>query len=292
MANELKIPKFWCRHQAELRGADGEMSKVAVCGWSFTSGDDALRTAKQIASKLLSRLQSGQPFQGRYAYGERPMREEILKEIQDADGKVTAAITRNSYGCMVLNTANVMFVDVDLPAPSAGGVLKSMFGRLFGGKEEAPSAGPEQEAIAKLESFVSAHPAWSARVYRTFGGLRYLITHDFFDPEARTTIAALEELGADPQYVKLCRLQKSFRARLTPKPWRCGSAYPPARFPFVGEDERRYREWEEEYQSAQQGFATCRFEKTVGRPVIAEAVAPLVKLHDELTACAGNSPLA
>jgi len=28
---------------------------------------------------------------------------------------VAAAITRNSYGCLVLNTARVMFVDVDLP---------------------------------------------------------------------------------------------------------------------------------------------------------------------------------
>jgi hypothetical protein len=29
-------------------------------------------------------------------------------------------------------------------------------------------------------------------------------------------------LRADPDYVRLCAVQECYRARLTPKPWRCG----------------------------------------------------------------------
>jgi len=36
-----------------------------------------------------------------------------------------------------------------------------------------------------------------------------------------------DTLGADPPYRRLCRTQKCFLARLTPKPWRCGVAKPP-----------------------------------------------------------------
>jgi hypothetical protein len=49
-------------------------------------------------------------------YPNRPGRELVLEEIKNAAGELLAVVTRNSYGCRVLNTARVMFVDVDLAA--------------------------------------------------------------------------------------------------------------------------------------------------------------------------------
>jgi hypothetical protein len=49
-----------------------------------------------------------------------------------------------------------------------------------------------------------------------------LAVHDLFDPTSAITLAALRELGSDPKYVQLAKAQECFRARLTPKPWRCG----------------------------------------------------------------------
>ncbi len=49
-----------------------------------------------------------------YAYGDRPLREEIVRSVA-GDGERAAVVTRNSFGCLVLNTAGVLFVDVDLP---------------------------------------------------------------------------------------------------------------------------------------------------------------------------------
>jgi hypothetical protein len=55
-------------------------------------------------------------------------------------------------------------------------------------------------------------------------------------------------------------MQESFRARLTPKPWRLDVGQPPVKFPFETPDaEGRYRDWERTYESKAAGYATCAF---------------------------------
>ena len=55
----------------------------------------------------------------------------------------------------------------------------------------------------------------------------------------------------NPLYRRLCRTQKWFRARLTPKPWRCGFENPPCRWPWPdGRAEARYKDWETRYKKA------------------------------------------
>ena len=49
-------------------------------------------------------------------YPNRPCREPVLEEIRNAAGELLAVVARDSYGCRVLNTARMMFVDVDLAA--------------------------------------------------------------------------------------------------------------------------------------------------------------------------------
>jgi len=61
--------------------------------------------------------------------------------------------------------------------------------------------------------------------------------------------------GARGGNIRLCRSQESFHARLTPKPWRCRLALPPASFPFsTSQEESKFRAWEANYTWR----ATCR----------------------------------
>ncbi len=112
------------------------------------------------------------PPKGGGYYPNRPFREPVLQEIKDDAGETTAVITRNSYGCLVLNTARVMFVDVDLPEPKPAG----LFQKLFGGATTAPVV-TQDSAIAKVENWTRSNPDWGWRIYRTRAGLRLLATH-------------------------------------------------------------------------------------------------------------------
>ncbi len=75
--------------------------------------------------------------------------------------------------------------------------------------------------IAKAELWTRNHSDWGWRIYRTRAGLRLLATHALFDPETAAADGVFDALGADPLYRQLCKTQKCFRARLTPKYWRC-----------------------------------------------------------------------
>ena len=130
------------------------------------------------------------------------------------------------------------------------------------------------------------------RLYRTAGGLRGLATHAVFDPAAETSIATLATLGSDPLYIRLCRNQESFRARLTPKPWRCGAGRSTFAWPREGAAIERFEAWLSVYEERQRQFATCLFLDSIGPPTTHAEVAPLIKLHDTLTRANEPLPLA
>ena len=72
-----------------------------------------------------------------------------MQEIKNGSGEAAAVITRNSYGCLVLNTVRAMFVDIDLPEPKPSGGL---FKRLFGKSDPAPPVNQQGAALAKIET--------------------------------------------------------------------------------------------------------------------------------------------
>jgi hypothetical protein len=99
--------------------------------------------------------------------------------------------------------------------------------------------------------------------------------------------------GADPAYAKLCKVQGSFRARLTPKPWRCGSSTPPGRHPRSDADLRaRFAEWLGDYERASSRYATCRFVETVGSDSPTSETRPLIEWHDKMARSGETLPLA
>ena len=77
----------------------------------------------------------------------------------------------------------------------------------------------------------------------------------------------MKALGADPAFLHLCRIQGSFRARLTPKPWRCGQANPPGSFPREPEAQAAFAEWLAQYQrvDGRQGDVPIRRSGRLGK---------------------------
>jgi CRISPR/Cas system-associated exonuclease Cas4 (RecB family) len=123
--------------------------------------------------------------------------------------------------------------------------------------------------------------------------MRCIITNSLQNPEGAETQQAMELLGSDPMYLLLCKRQKSFRARLTPKPWRCGMGNPNITFPFGNDKaEKRFTDLQKKYNKKIESYATCRFMAQLGNSQIDPAVGQAVKLHDQLTRATAQLPLA
>jgi len=268
------------------------MDPFSCWGWSDISVAEAEERGRKRADAVAEMIRRGNR-PDRYLYGDRPMREEILDEWKRGDATTYAAVTLNSYGCQVLNTAGVMFVDVDLPVVSAWEAFKHRLGRLFGNRGPSPRERQEADALAKVQDMVRADPRCGVRAYRTRGGLRYLLTHSHADPVAEITLSAMDVLGADPLYVRLCQVQECFRARLTPKPWRCGTHALRVRYPWRdAKAEREAREWIDTYSRKAEGYATCSLIQQFGSANMDEEIARVVEFHDVATKARSGLELA
>ncbi len=321
----MLIPRYWSRADSQATTPDGRPVRFHVWRGSRTSEADAQALAGEAVARIADRIQRGQGFPERYTYGDRFLREEVVRELPGGSRDAPdAALTRNTYGALVLNAARAFFIDVDVPGAETGsasspapgqnpldavldavdslplpGGLKSLFGSVR--KAMAPSApaaparpaDPQSAALQRLRQWVASHPEWRVRVYRTHSGLRYLVTHAPFAPTDPDAQAAMQALGADPQYIRLCQVQKSFRARLTPKPWRIGVDNPPVTFPYEGPaQEAMMRQWEVAYQNASRGRATAQFVEEMGGGSEHPDITPIRTLHDEQTHAASGLPLA
>jgi hypothetical protein len=281
----MHIPRFWSKASAEATGAQGQPLALAAWGW----GDDApqaQREAKSKLDRLLARVRSGEPFPGKYAYGNRPLREEILEAI-DGGGEPRAILTRNRYGATVLNAARLLFLDVDLPeGGSASGFLRGLFSK--------DKRKPEDIALATLRDKLMNAGKGRFRIYRTAGGFRAIAMDREFDPAGTEAQDLMKATGTDPFFIRLCLAQKSFRARLTPKPWRIDLKPPPGEYPREADPQKRFMEWLAEYEAASAKYATCKYLETVGRGGMVDTPVgeDLVGLHDRLSRATEPRPLA
>jgi hypothetical protein len=118
-------------------------------------------------------------------------------------------------------------------------------------------------------------------------------THALFDPTDDATLALLRSVGSDPLYNRLCKQQNSFRARLTPKPWRCGHTALSVRWPReTDKQQRRFERWQAAYDARQTQYATCRFLGVLGSGVVHPQIQPIIELHDRTTRSHEPLPLA
>lgn len=276
----MHFPRFWNR---------ARVGQATAWGWSDQSADEARSEAEKRLGRILQWLAGETPDLNRYAYGDRPLREEVLREFRQPDGQLEAAVTRNRQGCLVLNTATALFVDIDQPLPPPAGLM-GMFRKR---KPAHDSAAFEECVNLAIGRWLAAHPGWAWRAYRTKAGIRLLATHAPVAVDHPGVVEAFQAMGADPLYRQLCLVQKSFRARLTPKPWRCKAGQPPAIWPWLsGRAEERFRLWEKDYLERASRFATCRLLDHHGAPAIHPELAELVAFHDQVTRVDSGLPLA
>ena len=270
----MKTARYWTRGEADAAGRGGSFRAIAR-GWSDESIEAARSKAVEIARRVAERVAGGSSSGPRYPYGDRPLPEPVLREF-GGDQNRRAILTRNAYGALVLNTDHMMFVDVDrkTAAHAKGGLFSSLFGKS---KTESAN-GPLIDAMRA----VTDRNKLAARLYETAAGYRLIVTSASFQAGSKEAETLLAEFHSDPLYIRLCRMQESFRARLTPKPWRCQFHAPPVEFPFeTADDQSRFEKWEREYDAKGASFATCRFICELGSGGVNPDFRDLIDYHDQ-----------
>ena len=325
----MKIPLFWAESRKRTR-VGGRQFTIRRFGWSDVSMDDAEAMADKRASKDLAAAARGEvvdarerkvPYNGAEGL---PIREEVIAQRGES------VLTRNSYGALCLNTPDVFFADIDtefaLPMSWAAAVLAgfgvavvvmvisgtplSLVGvalilALFLTPLAADLSyrmylsfigGPRLRAFRRISRFARRNPGWHLRVYETPAGYRVLAMHATFDPAGDVVHHSFRELAADPAYVAMCRRQRCFRARVSPKPWRAGviEHIRPRRgvWPVAPHYLPSRKQWIQNYEAQSEGFASCRFVARFGSNHVHPAAESVRQWHDELSRAASELPLA
>lgn len=327
----MRVRRYWAFVEVE-RTIDGRDARSRVWGGSDESAADARRQAEARAADVdwdaISECGPASNPNG-YSYLRGVTPEHIVDEFRDDAGERCGAITVNRYGAQVLNTASLAFVDIDAdlmnPAtcertnelarttarvalPRSGDPPRGFLGRLLG-KARAWAADDVEVPVPhdRIEAWVAEGPGRGVRAYRTAAGLRLLLTRPPMDPASDESGAVLARFGADPAYAALCRAQESYRARLTPKPWRMkemdyvrgsGRSFFSGKHPRVGyadyADPGEYlSEWVERYGDASMGYAVCELAAEFGDTTAPdELTGRLIAVHDECTGVGSGLPLA
>lgn len=181
-----------------------------------------------------------------------------------------------------------MFIDVDFPAggQSAGGLMRRLFSKNA-------QSGAEARGLEQVQAWLADQPGVGVQVYRTCAGLRCLVTSQTFDPAAPKTIELLRGIGSDPLYVRLCQSQACFRARLTPKPWRCGSSMPSAKYPrLTPQAQSLFSQWQTGYEQSIRRYCVCRRLGQFGPAEVHPEISLIQDIHDRITCEQPDLPLA
>ena len=292
--------------------------------------EEAQAMADQRVAEALKRVIDGETIQRRepkvpYNGAEgMPIREEIV--ARDGD----AVVTRNSYGALCLNTPDVLFADLDcpigisfrsgcliilacaiLPLAANGwktgsfllavGMLVSIFAGLLVLGVVDRSIRKNQAAMKRrlwrrIEGFARRHPDWHLRAYETPAGYRVLAMHSTFDPAGIESARAFCQLVVDPVYARMCRNQRCFRARVSPKPWRIGiSEHLKPRsgvWPIDPEKLPLREAWVRDYEQRSTGHAACRFVARFGSDRVHPSAEAVRRWHDKLSRADSQLPLA
>ncbi|MFG0293118.1 MAG: hypothetical protein ACF8MJ_08185 [Phycisphaerales bacterium JB050] len=294
----MNIFRYWAWVNSEEAGPDGRPYSFTLKRGSDLSQEDARQKAERASKELMARIRDGGEPPAWYEYSTRQLPEPILDEIHDDAGQRIAAVTINRFGCEVLNTQNLAFLDIDLvplSTPKRGGLLARMFG---GGTdpeaEKLAQATAVEGAISQLRSWVARNAGTAVRVYRTSAGLRYLFVSPTMNPGDALHQPVYEELGCDPLYRRLCVAQDCFRARLSPKPWRIGVEPSPVwRVDRLDEQPQVYEQWHSAYLDKARHYAACELLETVGAAQTNDpSCERLILLHDERSGVGSGLPLA
>ena len=276
----MNFARFWTSLEVRVPSRFGRPAQVRVWGASNLDLEHARQAAQARAVRALDF------FAGRaadYEYDANTIREEVVAEHPDADGERLAVITRNRYGALVLNTERVLFGDIDLPSEN---LLLRVANRLGRRARDKPFF------LERLRAFQAEHADFAFAVYETRAGLRFIVTNRELGPDAPEVELLFASLRVDRLYTRLCKSQRCFRARLTPKPWRIGLPRPKARFPFHSElEQRSFNFWLAQYVAKSRNACAARRLAQIGDPAMPASVRRVVDWHDSY-ACDDDASLA
>ena len=306
----MNIPKYWEKKEVTF-DIDG---REAICNiWGHSDGDP--EAARQMIEEKIPQVEEAirrrwDDEDGKYAGGYKGdyytvdfIREHRLEEISQ-DSEEIAVITRNSYGSKIINCPEVMFVDIDTEEEGWGdwGHNSGCLGLFLGSSPKEPAEPAPRppltpgkiDALARVKSYVDSNSGTGFRIYETTLGLRLIATHQLYDPAADATMELLKALDCDELYMRLCSVQKCFRARLTPKPWRIGEERAPVHRHLTapGVPNPGYDSWLENYEAVSKGYQACHFMEKIGLEAPDPAIKEVVRVHDEACGADGDRPLA
>lgn len=268
----MKFAKYWSEASFPVDKATFGTDTFSTWGASNESQAQAGVNASERATRLGQLISRGYEALREYEYWNGYIREEVIEEITNTDGRVLAVLTRNSYGATVLNTEAVLFGDIDIAEPGLFSKLLQLLGQ------------PKKDKtwfIARIEQYQQQNPAYTFKVYETFAGLRVVVANEVFDKYSGSAKAIFSSLGVDPLYVKLCKAQSCFRARLTPKPWRIGLERPASRFPRHEQSEiNDFSSWLKNYELASRRVSTVKLVATFGHAREHPDVNRVLEVHD------------
>jgi len=267
----MEISKYWHKEKRTTQDHYGRTFDLTSWGGSSQSRDDAKAKSLKKIERWMFLLSGGEKLE-EYEYASGQLREELIEEIVNSDGTLIGAVTRNRYGALVLNAATVLIADIDVPQPGFMDWLRSLFGR---------STKDKAYYLDHVYTYSARHPACSLIVYETHAGFRVFITSEEYAPELNAASTILEQLKTDPLYKKLCLSQKCYRARLTPKPWRCGMDQPPNSFPReTPEQQGAFGRWLLEYTRKSKDCTVCKRITTLGPAEMTDNARRILKAHD------------
>ena len=206
----MKIPKYWSRATAETTLPRGGTASFSCWRSSDTSEAVAHQAALAAARRILDASLRGKRLD-RYDYGAVPMREEVLRQIEGPDARLLAVLTRNGYGSVILNTERV---DVRRYRLSGNGRRNGQIAaeRSFRPEAKVARGRKGRTGTPGRRLLHRGQSGLGHRLYRTFAGLRAIVTHNVMDPKSTAALDVLKQLGSDPLYIKLCKVQECFRA--------------------------------------------------------------------------------
>ena len=324
------VPEYWAEAREQVRHK-GRTITVRRYGWSDESADAAQAHADARTREALEAILSGATLPRRevrtnYGVAGVPIREQIVARHGDV------VITRNSYGALCLNTPDVLFADVDMAERPTGCALSIgasmivaaaafavglfawhwsvgiglailaawVFNRIMLRRQQEAfdrDGGAEARALALVDAFSAAHPDWHLRIYRTPAGLRVLAMHRTFQPDDADAALLFSALQADHLYTVMCKVQRCFRARLTPKPWRIGIDQrirpPVAAWSAEQANLPERLAWIAGYEQRSRGHAACCYLGSLGDTARIDPKAEHVRaLHDAMARADSDLPLA
>jgi hypothetical protein len=291
----MNIPPIWTEGHYQNTDRNGRSHTFAAYGWSFESLEDARRCAVARAKRIYNYIVVDMAADGsldEYEYADGPIREEIVHKLMGDDGLI-AVVTRNRYGALILNTADVCFVDVDFPPVRGDGFFDSIKLAFSPLRRDARRDALRQQTVDRMQDWAADNPGRGFRLYRTPEGLRLLFTDRLYDPAADETAQLFGQFGADPLYVRLTKRQECFRARVTAKPWRCGCPKPPGTFPWENAAaEESYRHWERQYTEINDRYRACELLSVFGTIADIESLRTVIEYHDRQARVKSGAALA